>query len=219
MLIDNGLWRDRFEIVLWIPLRHLNGLKSRTLDGLFIEKVFVSQYLSQEQAALASALVTYAQQGKVLFIFDGLDEIVAEAGDEGNTFRTFLKVLLRQQNVIITSRPSGLDVGLLPKIDLELETIGFIQQNVEDFVIKVLDPDLARIVREFIQRTPLIQGLANIPVQLDVICFSWTSLPTEGVTVTMTGLYQLMVRKLWCKGAFRLARLTALVQTTEVQKG
>ncbi|GJJ67744.1 hypothetical protein EMPS_00090 [Entomortierella parvispora] len=215
---QNGLWRDRFEIVLWIPLRHLRGLKSRTLEGLFIEKVFVYQDLSQEQAALASALVTYAQQGKVLFIFDGLDEIVAEAGgDEGNTFRTFLKMLLRQRHVIITSRPSGLDVGLLPKIDLELETIGFSQQNVKDFVVKVLDPEPGRTVQEFIQRTPLIQGLANIPVQLDVICFSWNSLPTEGMTVTMTGLYQLMVRKLWCKDALRLNKTDGGIPLTARQ--
>ncbi|GJJ67712.1 bilin biosynthesis protein [Entomortierella parvispora] len=215
---QNGLWRDRFEIVLWIPLRHLRGLKSRTLDGLFIERVFVSQGLSQEQSALASALVTYAQQGKVLFIFDGLDEIVAEAGgDESNTFRTFLKMLLRQQHVIITSRPSGVDIGLLPKIDLELETIGFSPQNVKDFVVKVLDPDPARTVQEFIQRTPLIQGLANTPVQLDVICFSWNSLPTEDLAVTMTGLYRLMVRKLWCKDALRLNKTDGGIPLTERQ--
>ncbi|GJJ67714.1 bilin biosynthesis protein [Entomortierella parvispora] len=201
---QNGLWRDLFEIVLWIPLRHLRGLESRTLEGLLRDRVFISQYLDHEQADLAKALAICAQKGTVLFILDGLDEIVAEAGDESNTFRTFLKVLLGQQHVIITSRPSGVDIGLLPKIDLELETVGFSSQNVKDFVVKVLDPDPARTVQEFIQRTPLIQGLANIPVQLDVICFSWNSLPTEGMTVTMTGLYQLMVRKLWCKDALRL---------------
>ncbi|GJJ67812.1 bilin biosynthesis protein [Entomortierella parvispora] len=205
---QNGLWRDLFETVLWIPLRHLRGLESRTLEGLLRDRVFISQYLDHEQADLAKAVATCAKKGTVLFILDGLDEIVAEAGgDEGNTFRTFLKVLLSQQHVIITSRPSGLDVGLLPKIDLELETIGFSPQNIEDFVVKVLDPDPARTVQEFIQRTPLIQGLVNIPVQLDVICFSWNSLPTEGMAVTMTGLYQLMVRKLWCKDALRLNKI------------
>ncbi|KAF9138973.1 hypothetical protein BGX20_007700, partial [Mortierella sp. AD010] len=102
--------------------------------------------------------------------------------------------------------PSGLDRSLLPSIDLELETIGFSQQNVNDFLIKVLRPEAVKTVQNFIQQTPLIRGLVNIPVQLDVICFSWDSLPTDGLTITMTGLYQLMVRKLWCKDALRLGK-------------
>ncbi|KAF9367220.1 hypothetical protein BGX21_007662, partial [Mortierella sp. AD011] len=102
--------------------------------------------------------------------------------------------------------PSGLDRSLLPSIDLELETIGFSEQNVNDFLVKVLRPEAVKTVQNFIQQTPLIRGLVNIPVQLDVICFSWDSLPTDGPTITMTGLYQLMVRKLWCKDALRLGK-------------
>ncbi|KAF8913363.1 hypothetical protein BGZ58_005727, partial [Dissophora ornata] len=90
---------------------------------------------------------------------------------------------------------------------LELETVGFSQQNVKDFLVKVLKPEAVRTVQNFIQQTPLIQGLVNIPVQLDVICFSWDSLPMDGPTITMTGLYQLMVRKLWCKDALRLKKV------------
>ncbi|GJJ67746.1 bilin biosynthesis protein [Entomortierella parvispora] len=215
---QNGLWTDLFEVVLWIPLRHLRGLKSRTLEGLFIEKVFVSQDFNQEQVALATTLVTCAQRGKVLFILDGLDEIITEAeGNESSTFRSFLKMLLGRQQVIITSRPSGLDSKLLPPLDLELETVGFSQQNVTDFVVNVLDPEPSRTVQEFIRQTPLIQGLANIPVQLDVICFSWNSLPTDGGAVTMTQLYQLMVRKLWCKDALRLKKTDGGIELTERQ--
>ncbi|GJJ71728.1 hypothetical protein EMPS_04085 [Entomortierella parvispora] len=203
---QNGLWRDLFDAVLWIPLRQLRGSTSRTLESLFREKVFVYQSRDRYQAALAEALVTCAEQGRVLFILDGLNEIAADTeGDEYRTFRTFLKILLSQQHVIITSRPSGVDNKLLPPIDLELETIGFSQQNVEDFLAKVLEPEAAKTVRCFIQQTPLIQGLVNIPVQLDVICFSWDSLPKD-TTITMTGLYQLMVRKLLRKDALRLKK-------------
>ncbi|GJJ68058.1 hypothetical protein EMPS_00404 [Entomortierella parvispora] len=204
---QNNLWKDQFDAVLWLPLRQLRGSKSRTLERLFREKVFITQDLDEKQAALARALVISAQKGKVLFILDGLDEIVTDTGsDESRTFRSFLKTLLSQENVIITSRPSGLDSELLPTIDLELETVGFSQQNVKDFLTNVLEPSAARTVQEFIQRTPLIQGLVNIPVQLDVICFSWDSLPKDGTAMTMTGLYQLMVRKLWCKDAIRLKK-------------
>ncbi|KAF9904174.1 hypothetical protein EC991_002968 [Linnemannia zychae] len=213
---QNGLWRNRFDIILWIPLRRLKGTKSRSLEGLFCEKVFVGQDSDQEQALLSRELLEFAKKGKVLFILDGLDEIVTDAGDDG-TFRTLLIKLLSQQNVIITSRPSGLDSKLLPSLDLELETIGFSTQNVQDFIVNVLKPEEAERVQDFIQHTPLIQGLVNIPVQLDVICFSWDKLPTDGPAVTMTGLYQVMVRKLWCKDALRLQKKGGQKYLTESQ--
>ncbi|GJJ67770.1 bilin biosynthesis protein [Entomortierella parvispora] len=214
---QNGQWKDLFKIVLWIPLRHLRGLKSRTLEGLFRERIFISQCLDHEQADLAKTLAARAQNGSILFILDGLDEIVTEAEDESSTFRSFLKMLLGQQQVVITSRPTGLDSKLLPPLDMELETVGFSQQNVKEFVVKVLAPEPSRTVQEFIQRTPLIQGLVNIPVQLDVICFSWDSLPEDGTTITMTGLYQLMVRKLCCKDAHRLKKTVDGKKLTERQ--
>ncbi|GJJ77553.1 hypothetical protein EMPS_09912 [Entomortierella parvispora] len=213
---QNGWWRDLFDVVLWIPLRQLRGFKGNTLECLFREKVFITQNHDQRQAALAEALSTCAGKGRVLFILDGVDEIVADTeGDERKTFRSFLMALLRQQYVVITSRPSGLDSKLLPPIDLEVETVGFSQQNVKDFLVRVLEPEAVRTVQDFIQRTPLIQGLVNIPVQLDVICFSWDKLPTDGLAITMTGLYQLMVRKLWCKDAVRLKKTAGGMSLTE----
>ncbi|KAG0198267.1 hypothetical protein BGX28_008282, partial [Mortierella sp. GBA30] len=206
---QTGLWRDRFDTVLWLPLRQLKAFKARTVESLLREKFF-TQCLDQDGTVLARALAASAQKGRVLFILDGLDEIVADAEyaecEGGNPLRLFLRTLLMQQHIVVTSRPSGLDRTLLPSVDLELETVGFSQQNVSDFLAKVLEPEAARNVQEFIQRTPLIQGLVNIPVQLDVICFSWDSLPMDGVAITMTGLYQLMVRKLWCKDALRLGK-------------
>ncbi|CAO3563834.1 unnamed protein product [Mortierella alpina] len=203
---QTGLWKDRFDTVLWLPLRQIRAFKSRTLEGLLREKFF-TQGLDQEDGALAHELAVSARQGRVLFVLDGLDEIAKDTRcEDGLALKTFLKTLLAQQHVVITSRPSGVDKSLLPTIDLELETIGFSQQNVWDFLTKVLEPVAVKTVRDFIQRTPLMQGLVNIPVQLDVICFSWDSLPTDGPAITMTGLYQLMVRKLWCKDALRLEK-------------
>ncbi|KAI8600250.1 NACHT domain-containing protein [Dissophora ornata] len=214
---QTGLWRDRFDTLLWFPLRQLKAFKARTLEGLLREKFF-TQGLDQEGVALGHALATCAQKGRVLFILDGLDEIVADTEcDKGIALRSFLRTLLAQQHVVITSRPSGLDRSLLPSIDLELETVGFSQQNVNDFLVKILKPEAVRTVQCFIHQTPLIQGLVNIPVQLDVICFSWDSLPMDGPTVTMTELYQLMVRKLWCKDALRLRKTAGGMNLTSRQ--
>ena len=214
---QNGLWEDRYDAVLWLPLRQLRGSTSHTLESLLREKFFDNQQLDREQKGLARTLTVRAEEGKVLFILDGLDEIVTDAQGEGNSYIALLRILFRQHHVIITSRPSGLNRLLLPQIDLELETVGFSQQNVREFVAKVLDPEPARTVQDFIQQTPLIQGLVNIPVQLDVICFCWKSLPTDGFQVTMTKLYQLMVRKLWCEDALRLKKPRAGRVLTEDQ--
>ncbi|KAG0325179.1 hypothetical protein BGZ99_000956 [Dissophora globulifera] len=215
---QNGLWRNRFDIILWIPLRRLRGTKSHSLEELFREKVVVAQDSDQEQALLSRELMEYAKEGKVLFILDGLDEIVTYEGDD-STFRSLLAKLLSQQNVVITSRPSGLDRKLLPSLDLELETVGFSPQNVNEFVVKVFEkvPEAAGAVQNFIRRTPLVQGLVNIPVQLDVMCFSWDSLPKDGLVITMTRLYQLMIRKLWHKDAFRLKKTAGGMPLTERQ--
>ncbi|KAF9107653.1 hypothetical protein BGX27_008675 [Mortierella sp. AM989] len=178
---QSGLWRDRFEAVLWIPLRRL-----------------------KKKIPLASALTTHVGDGKVLFILDGLDEVVCDTKYEKFiTLTSFLKDLLLQHHVIITSRPYGIDMSLLPELDLELETVGFNSQNVKDYISKVLSHESAIEVEDLIERTPLIQGLVNIPVQLDLICYIWNSLPLNNKEVTMTGLYQTFVRKLWCSDVSR----------------
>ncbi|KAF9159258.1 hypothetical protein BGX20_003024, partial [Mortierella sp. AD010] len=204
----NGLWKDRFEAVIWLPLRHLRILKVNNLEDLLRQKYF-SLHLDEKKAALASILAARARNGKVLFVLDGLDEVVTDIQtDDGDPTGMFLKHLLQQTHVIITSRPSGVDTSILPKLDLELETIGFSQENVKNYLANVLKPEAARDIQDFIQRTPLLQGLVNIPVQLDVICYSWDSLPSNEHSLTMTGLYQTMVGKLWRKDGIRLQKST-----------
>ncbi|KAF8927570.1 hypothetical protein BGZ47_002088, partial [Haplosporangium gracile] len=211
-----GLWAARFEAVLWLPLRRLRGSTCRTLESLLREKVFTSQ-LDREHEELARTLAIRADEGKVLFILDGLDEIATDTQNEDSSIKVLLRDLLDQKQVIITSRPSGLDASLLRSIDLELETIGFSQQDVKEFIGRVLKPGPARTVQDFIQRTPLIQGLVNIPVQLDVICFCWESLPQDDSQITIIMLYQLMSRKLWCKDALRLEKCRGGKVLTENQ--
>ncbi|KAF9912307.1 hypothetical protein EC991_000199, partial [Linnemannia zychae] len=204
---QNGLWEDRFDAVLWLPLRQLRRSTSSSLQGLLREMFFNTQQFDREQDELANALIVRANEGKVLFILDGLDEIATVAQETDNPLiDSSLKILFRQQHVVVTSRPSGLNRNLLEHIDLELETIGFSQQDVREYVFNVLDLESAETVHSFIQRTPLIQGLVNIPVQLDVICFCWKEIIEDDSPKTMTRIYQLMVRKLWGKDAILLKK-------------
>ncbi|KAF9993396.1 hypothetical protein BGZ79_001946 [Entomortierella chlamydospora] len=204
---QQGLWNDRFNAVLWLPLRQLTAYGARNLEDILRHKYF-AHYPELEKEKLVAALS--ARRDKVLFVLDGLDEIISNVRRENDApLREFLRHLLRQQHVIITSRPSGTDTSILPDLDLELETVGFSTRNVKDYLANVLNPEAARAVEKFIQQTPLIQDLANIPIQLDVICYIWDSLPSDLSKITMTGLYQLMTGKLWRKDGVRLQKSEA----------
>jgi hypothetical protein len=65
------------------------------------------------------------------FILDGWDEVAGT--DKDNDMFGFLRELLSQSNVIITSRPSAaLPRGI--EVDLELETIGFSAEQVDVYI-------------------------------------------------------------------------------------
>ncbi|KAF9436408.1 hypothetical protein BGZ76_004042 [Entomortierella beljakovae] len=191
----SGKWHDRFEAVIWIPLRQLKKLKSRNLVDLIKEKYF-TYHSDHDKLNLTHKLNEAIEHGKVLFILDGLDEIIHDARTD-TIMRLFVKHLLQQTHVIITSRPSGIDYSLLPTFDLEFETVGFSTTNVSDYLTNVLDGKVAISVMEFIKKTPIIQSLANIPVQLDIICYCQESLLKYPGIITLTMLYQSMVNHIW----------------------
>ncbi|KAF9200068.1 hypothetical protein BGZ49_009725 [Haplosporangium sp. Z 27] len=197
-LFQAGKWRDRFDAILWLSLRHIKDCNFHTISDMLSKWYFASQL---DPVKLSRTL----QNSRVLFILDGLDEIVTVLRTNRNLMK-FFKVLLQQEHILITSRPSGVDKSILPGVELELETVGFIPQNVKDYLSIVLSPDQGQSVQRFIDQTPVVQGLVNIPVQLDVICFSWDSLPANVEDITITDLYQAMVCKLCRKDAFKLQR-------------
>lgn len=101
--------------------------------------------------------------------------------DWGLEMYQFLQFLLKQPNVIITSRPSTeLPDGLQP--DFKLETIGFYPDQVIAYVEKAFtnpDTDIAKPqtvgdVRSFLQEHQLVQTLVRIPIQLDALCYTWS---------------------------------------------
>ncbi|KAF9079712.1 hypothetical protein BGX27_006054, partial [Mortierella sp. AM989] len=63
---QSGLWRDRFDALLWLPLRQLKAFKSRNLEDLLCEKYF-AQIPRQERDALVSSVTIRAKEGRILF--------------------------------------------------------------------------------------------------------------------------------------------------------
>ncbi len=199
---QKGLWQDRFDAVLWLPLREL-----KTYDTYRLEELLKHKYFSQHTECEHLAQQLSRHSGKILFILDGLDEIVADL-DKNVRLKDFLDHLFKQPHLIVTSRPAGVNPSKLKVFNLHLETIGFSQENVRTYLEKV-EPEFATEIQEAMERTPFIRELGNTPVQLDALCYSWPEVKAaiqKGATVTMTMLYQAMVDKLWRKDAERLSK-------------
>ncbi len=200
---ENQRWQDQFENVLWIPLRHLKTQGPIHLQDFLRTKYFITHPDKNQAEGLAKAL--HGTKDQVLFILDGLDE-VAELLHEDHPKHDFLALLLSQKHVLITSRPAGVSAAQCGTLDLELETIGFSADNVQTYIKNnVSDAHQAAAIQQFIHRTPLVQGLVNIPIQLDALCYSWDELPHRQ-NISMSMLYQAMADKLWRKDSVRLEK-------------
>ncbi|EEQ31356.1 peptidase C14 [Microsporum canis CBS 113480] len=212
--IHNGMWKEHFDWLIWIPLRILNGIKANgpyTLRDLFV------QYFcnSKELPDLAWDAVTGSAKDKTLFVLDGLDEVYGK-WKPGEPMKRFLEYLLAQDQVIITTRPYTLDRGNLEPIDLELETIGFYPEQVvsylknEDIVLR----NVAEEIQLFLNKRPIVQELVRIPIQLDALCHSWSKTFKNEALETMTDIYQNIIKELWRKDLLQLQ--TRNTETEEV---
>jgi hypothetical protein len=122
--------------VLWVPLRHLKLNERRQVAGYTFFHLFGHEYFSlpNDRTDLARALsdTLKTESSRTLFLLDGLDEVSQDLSSQDDMFR-FVKELLNQPNVIITSRPSGKLPAGLHAIDIELETIGFYPNQVNEY--------------------------------------------------------------------------------------
>jgi GTPase SAR1 family protein len=202
----NTMWSDLFDRVLWIPLRNL---KSETDTKYGLRDFFDHEYFQFSGQDKLEGSTRFAKEihdalklHRTLFILDGWDEL-AEIDKKSYMFR-FLKELLHQSNVIITTRPSAtLPDGI--KLDLELETTGFSPAQVDEYIVKVHKDD-ADELRLFLQAHELMAGLVRIPILLDAFCYCWNNIGRtfEETPQTMTTLYQTIETSLWKKDIVRL---------------
>jgi HEAT repeat protein len=205
------MWSHLFDWVLWVPLRKLRR-RSETAVAYNLENLFYDEYFSQQPdgkdlaRALWQAVEDPSLSNRVLFLLDGLDEISREL-DKDMPMHGFVSHLLKQPQVIITTRPRPSDQIDLGTVDLELETIGFLPGQVNNYISHpeiVPDGGIAREIESFLQKHTLMQSLMRIPIQLDALCFSWERDLLEGRPQTMTSIYQAIVLKLWRKDILQL---------------
>ncbi|KAK2590376.1 hypothetical protein QQS21_011939 [Conoideocrella luteorostrata] len=212
-------WSTLFDRILWIPLRNLKRDERRMIAGYNYESLFLYEYFTLPTGRPDLAKELAESLGKIssrtLFLLDGLDEVSQDLGEGG--MRDFLELLLNQQNVIITSRPSAALPNGVHAPDLELETIGFHADQIKTYIEKSFtdftdpqnpEPDQKKVdaVQSFLKKHQLIQGLVRIPIQLDALCYTWDDLDPGSVPETMTGIYQGIEQRLWKKDVLRLEK-------------
>ncbi|KAF7166276.1 hypothetical protein CNMCM5623_000033 [Aspergillus felis] len=209
--LHHQMWSHLFDWVLWVPLRKLRR-RSETTVAYNLENMFYDEYFSQQPdgkdlaRALWQAVNDPSLSNRVLFLLDGLDEISSE-WDTDAPMHDFVSHLLKQPQAIITTRPRPSDEIDLGTVDLELETIGFLPDQVNKYINHpeiVPDGGTAREIESFLQKHTLMQSLMQIPIQMDALCYSWERDSLEGRPQTMTSIYQATVLKLWRKDILQL---------------
>jgi predicted NACHT family NTPase len=147
---------------------------------------------------------------KTLFLLDGFDEVASDL--DGDRAR-FLGTLLNQSNIILTSRPHARLPFATNLFNLELETIGFYPEQVDEYIsgyfpaVSGLDKNAAITIRAFLRGNRLVQSLVRIPVQLDALCYTWDDFSGASPPETMSSLYQEMAQKLWKKDVVKLGKI------------
>ncbi|XP_073697959.1 protein NLRC3-like [Garra rufa] len=199
-ILDWAEGKDNQDIVLIFPLpfRELNMIKEEySLIGL-LNKYFFSGELSSLPK----------DGGKVMFIFDGLDEcrfpLEFQSSDRFTEVRektTVSKIvanliarhLVRSALIWITSRPAA--AGLIPRdyIDQVTEVRGFSDEQKEQYFIKNSSPEVAENIIRQIKKSRSLYIMCHIPV------FCWISLTVlqpllaqednDKTPTTLTGMY------------------------------
>ncbi|KAH0566258.1 hypothetical protein GP486_000333, partial [Trichoglossum hirsutum] len=204
------MWSGQFNWVLRVPLRKLKLKSVDSLTDFIYHEYFHSESKDHAFAKTLNEHIQGPDKFKTLFILDGLDEIRGWEADESKG--SFLKNLLNQPTVIITSRPIGVDLTTIDPMDLELETIGFSQENVWTYLEHkdiMQSEEAVADIKQFIKSNPFVQEMVNVPIQLDAFCYSWDEIKQMRQvhnTSTVTTLYQAMIHKLWRKDILRLEK-------------
>nr|XP_021331168.1 protein NLRC3-like [Danio rerio] len=201
-ILDWAEEKDNQEIVFIFPLpfRRLNLIKKEkySLIGLLNKYFFSSGGLSSLPE----------KKGKVMFIFDGLDEYRFELNFKENDGFTDVdkemtvseiithllkKELLRSSLIWITSRPAA--ASLIPQdyIDQVTEVRGFSDEQKEQYFMKNSSPEVAGNIIGNIKKSRSLYIMCHIPV------FCWISLTVlqpllgqesnEKTPTTLTGMY------------------------------
>ena len=187
-------WANRklfqeFEILLLLHLRQKRIASAGSLLDLLkllhpSQKIceFVAEYVEE-------------QEGKVLIIADGWDELSTEDRSEGSFLYELLFGECYSLSIIVTSRPSAsAPFHKLRCIDRFVEVHGFSNDNIKEFIQCEFasNVDKGSGLLEQLEGKPIVASVCSVPLNCAIVCHLWHhfdgALPT-----TMSELYTKIV--------------------------
>ena len=176
---------QEFEILLLLHLRQNQIASSGSFLGLL--KLL---HPSQKVCELVAEYIE-EQEGKVLIIADGWDELGTKDRSEGSFLYELLFGECYSLSVVVTSRPSAsATFHELWFIDRFVEVHGFSNDNIKEFIQCEFASDRAKgsglLAR--LEGNPLTESVCSVPLNCATVCHLWDcfdgALPT-----TMSRLY------------------------------
>lgn len=198
-----GQWAEElFELVIWIPFCTLleeNSFFWRE-KKISIGKIFYEQYKEQlQESSLFDKkkwiehinTLTKKNSSKILYILDGLDEmiLIEEREKKLSTWRPkLIRKLLNQKRVIITSRPHYINEYLVfprSKKVHQLEHIGFLDVDIFNYIANYSwkNSQQSEVLIHLIKESLNFRGIAHVPFHLELICYQWRKMDLENLNL------------------------------------
>jgi len=173
-----GKLYEEFEYVIYLPLRQWSSIR--------LKEEIRNYYTSQTTEEI---ILDIENNDKVLFLFDGYDELKADKKQE------FQKAVKDSQLIhyIITSRPYGYQRNDF-SVDEHFETIGFTDENVDSYIDNFFKKDdkKSQSLKNYLQSNISIKHIAYIPLMLEMICSLWNEKKFNDA-LSITELYNRVV--------------------------
>ena len=182
----NGKCLKEYDLVILVTLRCYQD--NSELDV----KHIVSSYLGSNDIAIKAALAIVKCLGdKVLFIFEGWDELSPNLRKDFTFFVEVVKASkLPKASVMVTSRPTV--TGMLQNYmdERRIEVLGFSPKQVEKFVQQHSEGDTTTMLLRHLKQFPNLRALAHIPLTLCIICKVAQLRDCGTLPQTLTELYK-----------------------------
>ena len=181
---------QEFEILLLLQLRQ-KGITPEPKPADPLLGLLRLLHPSQKICELVKEYIE-EQEGKVLIIADGWDELSEKDRSEGSfLYKLLFGGCYSLISVIVTSRPSAsAPLRDLTCIDRLVEVQGFSKENIEEFIQCEFVNDKAKCsgLLEQLEGNPLIESVCSVPLNCAIVCHLWHQL--EGaLPTTMSKLY------------------------------
>ncbi|MBF5058954.1 NACHT domain-containing protein [Candidatus Neptunochlamydia vexilliferae] len=161
-----GLWKDTFDLVLWLPLRELEGYSGENIYQILEKECGLSHNMSQ-------LLKDEKVKSKTLLILDGYDEL------SDKTKMLFCELSNAFDNILLSSRPWHRFLDFDP--DETVEIMGFDKQGISYYIDKYFETypeqldeevkiDRKKGLEEALDKEPILRSIGSIPINLTLLC-------------------------------------------------